>query len=259
MGKLHIPDRALASKFQSPGEHDRSVPHHTSLRSKSMSSRRGRQRQRARVMDRDSRRCGIHLGGCSKVIEPGDQYDLDHLIPQSFYMDSPDPNHRRKFESPWNLQPIHRSCHEAHRTGQLWGFPVFQCQCHSLHIKNRVLYLRYQDQLVVRLYEITPSVVTFNMGGKSVPVKMMSSVGSIGSKRHRPHRPRTHGKADRSRAHYVGHRFPALSDEEIEEFNSLEDERIFSGVMTESIEKFNSVLTEDGIISDSMAIDYVQT
>ena len=210
-------------------------------------------------MERDSRRCGIHLGGCSKVIELGEQYDLDHLIPQGFYMNIPDPNHRRKFENPWNLQPMHRSCHEAHRSGQLWGFPVFQCRCHSLHIKDRVLYLRYEHQLVVRLYEITPSVVMVNMGGKSVPVKMMSSIGTIGSKRHSSHKPRTHGRAERSRAHLVGHSIPAISDEEIEEFNKLEDKRISCGDTTESIEKFNSVRMEDGIISDSMSIDYVQT
>ena len=210
-------------------------------------------------MGRDSRRCGIHLGGCSNVIELGEPYDLDHLIPQSFYMDLPDTNLRRKFESPWNLQPMHRSCHEAHRTGQLWGFPVFQCQCHSLFIKDRVLYLRYQHQLVVKLYEITPSVVMLNMGGKPVPVKMMSSVGTIGSKRHSPHKPRTHGKADRSRAHHVGHRIPALSDEEIAEFNKLEDDRISLVPSVDSIEKFNSVRMEDGIISDSMSIDYSQS
>ena len=210
-------------------------------------------------MDRDARRCGIHLGGCSREIEPGEQYDLDHLIPQSFYMDSPDPNFRRKFENLWNLQPMHRTCHEAHRTGQLWGFPLFQCKCHSLHIKDRVLYLRYEELLVVRLYEITPSVVMFNMDGESIPVKMMSSVGKIGSTRHRPERPRTHGKADRSTAHHVGHRIPALSDEEIEDFNKLEDERVSSRHTTESIEKFNSVLMEGGIISDSMSVDYVQT
>ena len=224
-----------------------------------MADRRKKQRLKSRVMERDSRRCGIHLGGCSREIEPGEQYDLDHLIPQAFYMDLPDPNLRRKFESPWNLQPMHRSCHEAHRNGQLWGFPIFQCQCHSLYIKQRVLYLRYQHQLVTRLHEITPSVVTINFGGNPVPVKMMSSVATIGSKRHSPHKPRTHSKADRSRAHHVGHRFPALSDEEIEEFNKLEDERISSKATTESIEKFNSVRMEDGIISDSMSIDYVQT
>ena len=210
-------------------------------------------------MDRDSRLCGIHLGGCSKPIKPGELYDLDHLIPQGYYMDLPDPNHRRKFESPWNLQPMHRSCHEADRSGQLWGFPIFQCQCHSLHIRDRVLYLRYQYQLVVRLHEITSSVVMLNEGGKSVPVKMMSSIGTIGSKRHNPHKLRTHGKADRSRAHHVGHRIPALSDEKIDEFNKLEDERISPGGTTESIEKFNSVRMEGGIISDSISIDYVQT
>ena len=171
------------------------------------------------------RRCGIHLGGCSKIIDQGEQYDLDHLIPQGFYLDLDDLSERRKFESLWNLQPMHRSCHEAHRNGQLWGFPVFQCSCHSLHIKDSTLLLRYQGQLVAKLYEITQPVVMMNFNGKMVPVGMMSSVGTLGSKRHKANRKYTHGKVGRRTAHRIGHRMPALSDEQIEEFNQIESDR----------------------------------
>ena len=38
-----------------------------------------------RLLRRDDRLCGIHLGGCGKEIAPGQSPNRDHIIPRSLF------------------------------------------------------------------------------------------------------------------------------------------------------------------------------
>ena len=217
-----------------------------------MPSSRAKRKRKSAVRKRDSSLCGIHLGGCGKLIHDGDTYDVDHIIPQSFF-ELLDSERKRRFESRWNLQPMHRECHEKNRSGQFWSFPIFQCQCHSLHIKHRVLYLRYNCDLVIAIWDkiLNKELLIAGLG----PVRIQRS-GRIGSLGHKPGS-YTHGKAVGNKAHYTGHSLPTMSDEEIREFNMLEDNRL-NGTLGASIDKFNrySVDSDTGLSADSMTIRY---
>ena len=217
-----------------------------------MPSTRAKRKRKSAVRKRDSSLCGIHLGGCGKEIGNAEAYDVDHIIPQS-YLGVLDRERRRRFESLWNLQPMHRECHERNRSGQIWSFPTFQCRCHSLHIKNRVLYLRYNGELMAAIWdEIGNTEISIGDLGRA----KIQRFGHIGSPRHKPGK-YTHGEAVGTNAHFTGHSLPSLSDEEIEEFNVLEDHRI-NGVAGDSIAKFNRAGgdPDTGILLDTMTVHY---
>ena len=217
-----------------------------------MPSSRAKRRRKSTVRKRDSSLCGIHLGGCGNEICNGQPYDVDHIIPRS-YFELLDGERKRQFESPWNLQPMHRECHERNRTGQIWTFPTFQCECHSLQIENRVLYLRYNGEFVCAIWdEILDREISIAGLGRA----KIQRFGHVGSPRHKPGR-YTHGEAVGASAHFTGHSLPSMSDEQIQEFNTFENNRI-NGVAGESIDKFNRPRrdADTGILVGAMTVDY---
>ena len=84
----------------------------------------------------------------------------------------------------------------------------------------------------------------------------IQSFGHIGSPRHKPGK-YTHGEAVGANAHFTGHSLPTMSDEEIQEFNALEENRI-NGVVGASIDKFNRPGrdSDTGILLHNMEIHY---
>ena len=88
--------------------------------------------QLTRIMRRDGRKCGIHVGGCGKHIPAKRDASIDHMISQSFMRTMAD-DVRRDFEKDWNVQPMYKSCNNG-RGGQMDGLPLFQCKCHFLQI-----------------------------------------------------------------------------------------------------------------------------
>ena len=67
------------------------------------------------LLDRDDHRCGIHLGGCGKIVDD-DDYSKDHVIPKSvFVVDSfrevkyLTPKDRALFRQ-FAFQPMHKDC-----------------------------------------------------------------------------------------------------------------------------------------------------
>ena len=109
------------------------------------------------LLKRDNRRCGIHMGGCGRVIRNRGQCEVDHIIPVVLYRSlAPEP---RGFDKPWNYQPMHRDCHKA-KEDRLRGrqleeleaavtvgantpddWPRFECQCHYLQIVGSDLFV----------------------------------------------------------------------------------------------------------------------
>ena len=115
--------------------------------------------RRKRAMKRDGDKCGIHLGGCRRIIQwdnkripPG-----DHIIPESlFSKTAPIP---REFQEDWNIQPMHETCgtgKDNRVSGKGMGefemlfarfastpdkFPLFHCSCHFLQVFEEDLYV----------------------------------------------------------------------------------------------------------------------
>ena len=208
--------------------------------------------RKKRVMQRDSQRCGIHLGGCGGHITNNKDSNVDHMIPQSFFQNHiSDPSLQRQFEEDWNLQPMHVACHQKNRSGQLWDFPLFRCTCHSLKIKNRNLYVRHKDDLIGPLIQILRPDAISNM-----PETITNNFGILGGDQ-KPGR-YTHGRTTPSTAHKTGHQIPTLTDDQIREFNALEDKRV-AGIPADSIDKFNRMLhgfEDHGLQIFGIEIDY---
>ncbi len=113
--------------------------------------------------------------------------------------------------------------------------------------------MRYNGELMAAIWdEIGNTEISIGDLGRA----KIQRFGHIGSPRHKPGK-YTHGEAVGTNAHFTGHSLPSLSDEEIEEFNVLEDHRI-NGVAEDSIAKFNRAGgdPDTGILLDTMTVHY---
>lgn len=81
---------------------------------------------------RDKNRCGIHVGGCGQIVQPGDG-NQDHIVPLAFFRHLGPDRTSADYHGSWNLQLMHRSCN-ASLGGHVHGWPNYQCSCHYLHI-----------------------------------------------------------------------------------------------------------------------------
>lgn len=110
---------------------------------------------KAKVMARDGRLCGIHLGGCGQTITG--KCEIDHMIPLGLAASiAPTP---REFDEQWNYQPMHEDCNrkkadimngralnELERAVTVGSatpddWPRFQCKCHYLQIFGKDLFV----------------------------------------------------------------------------------------------------------------------
>ena len=208
-------------------------------------------RRRDLVIDRDKYRCGIHLGGCGEHLTTTkndllniDPITLDHILPESWWRDR-EPVGPGYYNQEWNFQPMHRQCNNSDKRGQIYGFPVFTCRCHWLRIEKTktgyILILFYRkgntafgnqicterDLVVISKQDLKNSII---LGPGESLVEMPLVVWSLAS-----HKPGVKGITGPG---YAGHGLPALSPEQVPEFNQLELQRI-AGTAVETIAKFN--------------------
>ena len=189
------------------------------------------------ILRRDSRTCGIHLGGCGKTVDKKKQDDVNHIIPQCFFRQRESNLGRLHYNRNWNYQPTHKQCNHA-RKGQIWGFPLFRCRRHWIQIerKNSGAFCQYvyfrKEQSVLAQEFLLVSDCAFVAA--SPPGMDITFVGSMGIAKHGTTGPGCEG-----------HSFPRLSPSEVQEFNRLEFERIMKSPNNPSghsliIEKYNS-------------------
>ena len=81
---------------------------------------------------RDKNRCGIHVGGCGQLVQPGDG-NQDHIIPRAFFRHLGPNLGVSDCHGSWNLQLMHETCNE-NLGGHVHGWPNYQCSCHYLQI-----------------------------------------------------------------------------------------------------------------------------
>ena len=106
---------------------------------------------RPKIMSRDGRLCGVHLGGCGQPIIKSGEITVDHIVPQALFKAiAPTPS---EFRREHNYQPMHGECNErkanliegrelsefekavstgSNNTSDDW--PRFLCKCHYLQI-----------------------------------------------------------------------------------------------------------------------------
>ena len=103
-----------------------------------------RRKQRGRLLSRDKRRCGVHLGGCGKIIEQRQKCNVDHIIPSAFFSKTAGGN-RSRYERDWNCQPMHVSCNQE-KAAEVTEWPKFRCRCHFLQVEQGHLFVRTRGQ-----------------------------------------------------------------------------------------------------------------
>ena len=116
-------------------------------------------KKRSRVLRRDNRLCGIHLGGCGKPIGRGQKSSLDHIIPKALFSKVAI-GRRAEFEKDWNLQPMHVSCNNNTKGSHLEGWPCFTCKCHYLQIRKGDLYVYTRDVVGKGRHKLLKNVVS---------------------------------------------------------------------------------------------------
>ena len=128
---------------------------------------------KSKIMPRDSRLCGIHLGGCGRPIT--DKCEVDHIIPlglADLIASTP-----REFDNPWNYQPMHEECNRDKAdkmNGRELGefekivatgantpddWPRFQCKCHYLQIIDGDMYVCTQGIVGIGQHKLYAGVV----------------------------------------------------------------------------------------------------
>ena len=95
--------------------------------------------KKRRVLKRDQRLCGIHLGGCGRRIEASEQYNRDHIVPRALFSKVAK-GRNAEFNEDWNCQPTHVECNDA-KASELRRWPRFNCDCHYLQIHGDDLYV----------------------------------------------------------------------------------------------------------------------
>ena len=193
-----------------------------------------RSKQLSRVLPRDDYLCGIHVDGCGQSIRNRADATVDHIFTRSFFNEREDGIKPKDYNRDWNCQPMHHECNNR-RGGQMYGFPLFACSCHWLHIdvtdNGYRLILHYDaghSQFTVPVSTEGHRFVFENIIGlPNVEIGSIWSMGSI-----KP------GKSGITGKGHMGHAFPRISPDEVSEFNLMEMNRV-SGSATETIEKFN--------------------
>ena len=188
-----------------------------------------RRTQLTRLLKRDKNKCGVHLGGCGSEIASRSEATVDHIFTQSFFKDREKGVKPEDYNKDWNCQPMHLKCNNQ-RGGQIYGFPIFLCACHSLSIvkmaKGHILYLQYHPEKIS--YPVTSSKNNFVFSNPSWgQITSVWSMGSVGE-----------GKKGITGKGHLGHAFPRLSPHEVSEFNKLEIDRV-KGLAEVTVDKFN--------------------
>lgn len=111
-----------------------------------------------RLLRRDDRLCGVHLGGCGKEIEQGQRHNRDHIIPRSLF-GKVARGRENEFEQDWNCQPMHEACNTA-KSFQMDRWPRFDCRCHFLQVVEGDLYVCTVGKVARGSHKLLSNVVS---------------------------------------------------------------------------------------------------
>ena len=198
-------------------------------------------KMRSRLLRREGHLCGIHLGGCRRRINSIGKASVDHIFTRSFF---------REFDSPadvngdWNCQPMHPNCNEK-RGGQIYGFPLFSCECHWLRIGETseghevvLCYRNEEEELeehvvcaagkgITRTKIYTGKFADDFGGATEMPIQSIGTMGNLPP-----------GQKGATGIGNLGHKLPTIEVDEVPEFNRRELFRV-KGVSAPTIEGYN--------------------
>ena len=173
-----------------------------------------RRKQRRRLLKRDDRRCGVHLGGCGKIIELGQECNVDHIIPSAFYSKIAGDN-RSLYECDWNCQPMHVSCNQE-KAAEMAEWPKFRCSCHFLQIEEGSLYIRTLGQTGKGRHMLLPNVVSVSRD--KVDARVVVGPGKLGGRK-------VQGVATGMKTAF-GYMLPGIAKSNVDWFNLHEKARV---------------------------------
>ena len=142
-----------------------------------MSNRRKLQR----VLKRDKRLCGVHMGGCGRPIRIGEPTTRDHIVPTALYSKVAT---KPEFDQPWNWQPMHKACNEANGSA-IHGWPRFDCDCHYLQIHGRDLYVHTTEPLGKGRHKLLENIVSEDGRARSLKLTQYQRVTALMFRRKR--------------------------------------------------------------------------
>ena len=169
--------------------------------------------QRKRILNRDNKLCGIHMGGCGQPIKKGEEYNTDHIVPKAFFS-TVAKSRIAEFNKDWNCQPMHVCCNNDVKSFRLSGWPQFSCKCHYLQIYDSDLYICTKDNIGKDRHKFLANVVS----NRNDKVDAQIIVGS------------SSGKGGKNIAGYWEDRFgyllPGIAQSRVELFNLTERARV---------------------------------
>ena len=114
--------------------------------------------QKRRVLRRDKRICGLHLGGCGKPIKAGEPSNVDHIIPRALFSKVAQ-GCIAEFNMDWNCQPTHVACNDS-KNFRLDDWPHFSCKCHYLQVYEGDLYVYTRGDVGEGKHKLIEDVVS---------------------------------------------------------------------------------------------------
>ena len=173
-----------------------------------------RRAQLRRVIKRDKRRCGVHLGGCGQLILDTKESDVDHIIPSAFFSKVAGRD-RRLYERDWNCQPTHLACNRS-KGGGLDSWPKFRCNCHFLQIEDNHLFVRTRGRAGTDQHLLLHNVVSPTPD--RVDARMVIGPGKLGGRK-------VQGASVGMKAQF-GYMLPGIAAREVDWFNLHERARV---------------------------------
>ena len=173
-----------------------------------------RRPQLRRVLKRDKRRCGVHLGGCGQLIQETKESDVDHIIPSAFFSKVAGRN-RHLYERDWNCQPTHLTCNRSKGSG-LDSWPKFRCNCHFLQIEGNHLFVRTRGRAGTNRHLLLHNVVSPTPD--RVDARMVIGPGKLGGRK-------VQGASVGMKAQF-GYMLPGIAAANVDWFNLHERARV---------------------------------
>ena len=173
-----------------------------------------RRKQRGRLLRRDDRQCGVHLGGCGKRIDERDESNVDHIIPSAFFS-KVGGRSRSLYEHDWNCQPMHAGCNNK-KAAVLAEWPKFRCSCHFLQVEDGHLFVLTRGRLGSERHLLLPNVVSPSKD--RVDARMVVGPGKLGGRR-------VQGAAVGMKAEF-GYMLPGIAASQVDWFNLHEKARV---------------------------------
>ena len=173
-----------------------------------------RRLQLRRVLRRDDRLCGVHLGGCGRPIEDARGADVDHIIPSAFFSKVARGG-RHFYERDWNCQPMHLACNRS-KAAELDSWPRFRCDCHFLQIEDGNLVVRTRGRAGAERHLLLRGVVSPTPD--RVDARVVVGPGKLGGRK-------VQGASSGMKAQF-GYMLPGIAAAGVDWFNLHERARV---------------------------------